>query len=144
MGTAKPMPWPICGETMAVLIPTTSPFMLKSGPPELPGLMAASVWMKSSKGPFCSERALAETIPKLAEPERPNGLPSASTKSPCSSASESPSATVGRSCGAFSSRMSATSVGGSFPTTLAMNSRPSESFTLISVASPTTWLLVRM
>jgi hypothetical protein len=142
-GTAKPIPCPICGETMAVLIPTTSPFMLKSGPPEFPGLMAASVWMKSSKGPFCSERSFAETIPKLADSRRPKGLPMASTKSPCSSASESPSATVGRSAGAFSSRISATSVGGSLPTTLALNSRPSGSFTLISVASPTTWLLVR-
>ena len=27
------------------LIPMSSPFMLKSGPPELPGLIAASVWI---------------------------------------------------------------------------------------------------
>ncbi len=45
-GMAKPMPWPAA--TMAVLIPITSPYMLSSGPPELPGLMEASVWMKSS------------------------------------------------------------------------------------------------
>ena len=30
-----------------MLIPMTSPRMLTSGPPELPGLIAASVWMKS-------------------------------------------------------------------------------------------------
>ncbi|MNH42339.1 hypothetical protein D3C78_1627810 [compost metagenome] len=30
------------------LIPTTSPFMLNSGPPELPGLMATSVWMNGT------------------------------------------------------------------------------------------------
>src|SRR2546426_283644 len=33
---------------MAVLMPTSSPAVLISAPPELPGLMAASVWMKSS------------------------------------------------------------------------------------------------
>ena len=33
------------GEMMAVLMPITSPFSLNSGPPELPRLMAASVWM---------------------------------------------------------------------------------------------------
>ena len=31
---------------MAVLMPITSPAKLTSGPPELPRLMAASVWMK--------------------------------------------------------------------------------------------------
>ena len=36
------------GEMIAVLMPTTWPNMLNSGPPELPRLMAASVWMKSS------------------------------------------------------------------------------------------------
>ena len=33
------------GEMMAVFTPTTSPSRLNSGPPELPRLMAASVWM---------------------------------------------------------------------------------------------------
>ena len=36
------------GEMIAVLMPMTSPSMLNSGPPELPRLIAASVWMKSS------------------------------------------------------------------------------------------------
>jgi hypothetical protein len=31
----------------AELIPTTSPRRFTSGPPELPGLIAASVWMMS-------------------------------------------------------------------------------------------------
>ena len=40
-GMAKPMVFaPLM---MAAFTPTTSPFMLKSGPPELPGLMDASV-----------------------------------------------------------------------------------------------------
>ena len=48
-GIAKPMPIePPVGEMIAVLMPTTSPSMLNSGPPELPRLMAASVWMKLS------------------------------------------------------------------------------------------------
>ncbi len=45
-GMAKPMPWPLA--TMAVLIPTTSPLRFTSGPPLFPGLMDASVWIKSS------------------------------------------------------------------------------------------------
>ena len=45
-GTAKPMPIePPDGEMIAVLTPITSPSRLNSGPPELPRLMAASVWM---------------------------------------------------------------------------------------------------
>jgi hypothetical protein len=43
---AKPMPRPL--GLMAVLMPTTSPFKLNRGPPLLPGLIDASVWMKSS------------------------------------------------------------------------------------------------
>jgi len=45
-GMANPMPCPWA--TMAVLMPTTSPAMLKSGPPLFPGLMEASVWIKLS------------------------------------------------------------------------------------------------
>jgi hypothetical protein len=41
IGIAKPIPCPLA--TMAVLIPTTSPFMFISGPPLLPGLIDASV-----------------------------------------------------------------------------------------------------
>ncbi|MEH2524244.1 MULTISPECIES: hypothetical protein [unclassified Bradyrhizobium] len=35
-------------EMMAELMPINSPLRLTSAPPELPGLIAASVWMKSS------------------------------------------------------------------------------------------------
>jgi len=41
---ARPMPSAFPRMT-AVVIPTTSPLRSTSGPPELPGLMAASVWM---------------------------------------------------------------------------------------------------
>ncbi len=43
IGIAKPMFW--AGRKIAVLMPTTSPLTFRSGPPELPKLMAASVWM---------------------------------------------------------------------------------------------------
>ncbi len=46
---AKPMPTdPPLSLKIALLIPTTSPRVLTSGPPEFPGFTAASVWMKSS------------------------------------------------------------------------------------------------
>ena len=49
MGTAKPMPTePPLPLTMAVFTPMASPRALMSGPPLLPGLIDASVWMKSS------------------------------------------------------------------------------------------------
>ncbi len=45
-GMAKPTPAepPDC-DRMKVLMPIRSPSMSTSGPPELPGLIAASVWM---------------------------------------------------------------------------------------------------
>ena len=48
-GMAKPMPTePPLWLKMAVLMPMTWPRALMSGPPLLPGLTEASVWMKSS------------------------------------------------------------------------------------------------
>ena len=65
--------------------------MLISAPPELPGFMAASVWMKKPKSDTPTwERASAETMPLVVVWPTPNGLPMASTRSPTSSASESP------------------------------------------------------
>lgn len=56
MGMANPMP-SVLART-AVLTPTTSPNSFTRGPPLLPGLMAASVWMKltlrSDKNPTSS------------------------------------------------------------------------------------------
>ena len=50
LGMAKPTPmlpasWPRLA--LAVRMPTTSPAVLTIGPPELPGLIGASVWMAS-------------------------------------------------------------------------------------------------
>ena len=94
--------------------------MLNSGPPELPRLIAASVWMKSSYGPWRMSRPRAETMPAVTVPPRPNGLPIASTQSPTRSASESPNCTAGSGLSGFtcSSAMSPVS---SRPTTLAFS-----------------------
>ena len=47
-GIANPIPCePPEREKMAVLMPTSRPPRSTSAPPELPGLMAASVWMKN-------------------------------------------------------------------------------------------------
>ena len=49
--SANPIPWaPTVWLKMAVLMPMSSPRALISAPPEFPGLIAASVWMKFSKG----------------------------------------------------------------------------------------------
>jgi len=64
-GMAKPMPsTPMFLATMAVLMPTSAPLESTSAPPELPKLIGASVWMKSSSGaiPSCW-RLVALTIP---------------------------------------------------------------------------------
>ncbi len=45
MGMAKPIPWALA--YMAVLIPISSPYMFNNGPPLFPGLIEASVWIKS-------------------------------------------------------------------------------------------------
>ena len=74
---------------MAVFMPMTLPDMSTSGPPELPGLMAASVWMnfwnclaRPEASRSSMERFLAETMPAETVCERPKGLPMARTQSP--------------------------------------------------------------
>jgi hypothetical protein len=95
-GIENPIPTlPPERERMALLMPTTSPDMLTSGPPEFPGLMAASVWRKSSKGPWPMERPLALMMPAVTVCCRPNGEPMASTQSPTLTLSESPSVADG-------------------------------------------------
>src|SRR5262249_39364819 len=52
IGTAKPMPMNTrcsVGFMIPVTMPTTSPSAVTSGPPELPGLTAASNWMRFDK-----------------------------------------------------------------------------------------------
>src|SRR5260370_14762640 len=61
-------------------MPITSPSMLTRGPPELPGLMAASVWMKDWNWRFGTMlRPLAETMPAVTGARDPKGLPNPRT-----------------------------------------------------------------
>src|SRR5438309_7151596 len=128
---------------MAVLLPMSAPRPLTSAPPEFPGLIAASVWIKSSYSAMPTlARPTALTIPIVTVWLRPKGLPMASTYSPTWSLSESAQGMTGRSLA--STWMTAMSVLGSVPTTLALSSRLSESRTRISSAFETTWLFVMM
>ena len=77
--------------------PTISPAMFTSGPPELPGFTAASVWMKSKPGAATSSGApLRLTMPKDTVCSSPKGWPSARTNSPTRSRFESPSSATGK------------------------------------------------
>ena len=86
-GTAKPMPTLPWAPPVAIceLTPITRAASSSSGPPELPGLIGASVWMTSSiwkpLGARISRRR-PETIPAVAVRSSPNGLPMATARSP--------------------------------------------------------------
>ena len=109
---------------MAVLIPIRWPCTSTSAPPELPGLMAASVCMKFSNVLIPSwERPRALTMPLVTVWPTPNGFPMASTTSPTSSKSELPSVITGRPLRSIFS--TARSVSGSVPITWARTLRPS-------------------
>ena len=129
---------------MAVLMPTNSPRVLTRAPPELPGLTAASVWMKDSI--FISAfkmlmfRALALTMPAVTVDVRLKGLPTANTHSPMWRLSESPNEMIGRLSASIFSR--AMSVEGSVPMTFASNLRLSLRVTSTIEALSITWLFV--
>ena len=76
------------GDAIAVLMPMTLPDESSNGPPELPGLIAASVWMTSCSVLFSVEivRCSAETIPDVTVgvPSSASALPIATTESPTS------------------------------------------------------------
>ena len=68
IGMAKPMPFE--SVATAVLMPMTSPTASRSGPPLLPGLIAASVWMRLLiRSPLSTVtlRPVAETMPLVTE-----------------------------------------------------------------------------
>ena len=142
---AKPRPMLPAAEPrglkLAVLMPTSSPRRLTSAPPELPGLIEALVWMKSWKPrPVRPLRPTAETMPEVTVCPSPNGLPTATTKSPTRRPCELASGSARRFSAGM--RISATSVPGSLPMNSASTVRPSCSCTLTSVALSTTWWLV--
>ncbi|MCY1538275.1 hypothetical protein D9M68_738070 [compost metagenome] len=119
-------------------MPTTSPRRLISGPPELPGLMATSVWIRGTRSPV--SRCFALTMPAVTVFSRPKGEPMAMTHSPTRSLEMSPTFTTGRLVASILT--TATSLRLSAPISLALNSRLSVSVTRISEASSITWALV--
>ena len=66
----------------------TSPAAFTSGPPELPGLIAASVWMAlmnavlAGPSPAATGRLSALTMPVVTVPGSPSGAPTAIDGSP--------------------------------------------------------------
>ena len=109
--------------------------MVTRAPPEFPGLIAASVWMKKLKSLMPTwVRARAETMPLVTVWPTPKGLPMASTRSPTSAVFESRSSTAGRTSPSASTLRMARSVSSSSSTSVAENSRRSERTTVISVA----------
>src|SRR5216684_533276 len=86
-------------------------------------------------------RAVAEMIPAVTVPPRPNGLPIASTQSPTRALLESPQ--LAACSGVLASTLSrARSVTASRPMTCACNAVSSDSVTVIWSAVAITWLLV--
>ena len=110
--------------SMAVVIPTISPLLSRSGPPELPGLTEASVWMRPSSTPSRVGRSRwrALTTPRLTERSRPRGLPMATTTSPIRTRVWSGSIRVGTALHA--ARTTARSVRSSAPTSVPSASPP--------------------
>mmetsp|Transcript_12376 Transcript_12376/g.34026 ORF Transcript_12376/g.34026 Transcript_12376/m.34026 type:complete len:294 (+) Transcript_12376:350-1231(+) len=86
MGMARPTPAKVpLPVRMAVFTPTTRPSESNSGPPLLPGLMDASVWMTPLMGRPPTPSIFLETplmMPRLRLCSRPKGLPNAKTFCP--------------------------------------------------------------
>ena len=134
------------------VMPTTRPAESTSGPPELPGLIAASVWIASvtedwpSSPAVATGRSRALMIPVVTVPWRPSGAPMATTGWPTCSVEESPIA-AGVSPDASCAWTTARSVIGSRPTMVASYVVPTLVTTCIwppLAAAATTWLLVRI
>ena len=134
------------------LIPITWPAKLIKGPPELPGLMAASVWITVAWPVALPElsvtsivRFLAEIIPSVNEVAywEPNGEPIAKAVSPTWILSESPNdATCVTSLALIFN--TAKSLTASCPTSVAETFLPLAKIISILLDPETTWLLVTM
>jgi hypothetical protein len=146
IGIANEMPAKLpVREKICELMPITSPRRLSSGPPELPGFTATSVWMNGTASMFGSERLsrlVALMMPAVTVLEKPNGEPIATTHSPTRVRPELPIFTTGSPVA--STLITATSLRLSAPTTLAFSSLLSVKRTVISSAFSTTCALVTM
>ena len=157
IGIANPRPiepasWPVPPVTLAiaVLTPITRPWSSTSGPPELPGLIAASVWIASRtllwpepEPPACTGRWSALMMPVVTVPESPSGEPTAMTVWPCASSSELPRLAARRLVTPLA-RTTAMSAAGAVPTIWTGAARPSEKIASSPPPWPAcrTWLLV--
>src|SRR3954454_15008530 len=151
-GTAKPTP--ALESPLSVLIweltPITWPRPSSSGPPELPGLIAASVWIALAIGKPLGDwivRPRAETTPTVTVPASPNGEPMAIAWSPGASEFESPSASGFRPPLTLPGSILSTarSDDGSLPTSCARIGVWSEPTRTEKLLKPsTTWSLVTM
>jgi hypothetical protein len=149
IGMAKPTPLNAPeGLAMAVLMPISRPLESNRGPPLLPGLMAASVWITPAIGrPVAADsisRPTPLTIPVVSVWSSPNGFPIANTFCPTRNALDRPSGT-GRSRRPPPGRTSntATSLSSSNPSTFAGYSVGSpRNVAVTSDASRTTWKFV--
>ena len=101
VGTAKPMlPRPrfrglksLRETCIAVLIPTTWPWRFSNGPPELPGLINASVCSTPEMGrerSLLRVRSVPLITPTVMDPPKPKGLPMAMASWPGRVSLESP------------------------------------------------------
>lgn len=127
IGIAKPRPmepdWPepprppLVDDWIAELMPITAPEESSSGPPELPGLIEASVCralmyedlLLALPSLEATGRFFALMMPVVTVLDRPNGAPIAIVGSPTATWSELPRTSGFRSEGAFFSLMTATS-----------------------------------
>ena len=114
----------------------TAPLVSKRGPPELPGLIDASIWIafvttrseeacescdeESSSTETSTGRLSAETMPVVTVFDRPRGAPIAMTGAPTSRFAEEAKRATVRFEGGSSRRMTARSVVLSWPMTLAL------------------------
>src|SRR5882672_6186785 len=140
IGTARPRPMP----ATAVLTPMRRACESASAPPELPGFSAASVWITSSMNRLfplpsavASERPNPLTTPDVTDPEKPIGLPIATTSWPTRSWSALPMR-IGCS-ESVRARATARSLRGSAPTTSTSCSVPSLKDALAAPPAATTW-----
>jgi hypothetical protein len=151
IGTAKPMPMKVrasVGLRMAVTMPTTCPSIVTSGPPELPGLAAASNWIRlvSIFLPSGSRnsRFSPETTPPLTLGPMPKGWPTATTWSPGRRSEVERIVAASRSSGSELALSTARSFSGCMLITTASDSWPLWKRTLMRLAPQTTCRLVRI
>src|SRR5262249_49753426 len=141
-GIANPTP-SLPPESLSIwaFTPMTCAWSSSSGPPELPWLIAASVWIESSIAKLFGEvicRCSALTIPAVTVSASPNGEPIATTLSPTWTLFGSPTVRGERTEEGASTLSTARSVDASVPTTCALYELPFQNVTCTEVAPSTT------